>query len=103
MSDLFRKGFQAGLGAGLLLSEGLATKAQEMLKAFQNAPGTMHSATDNLEAGMARELESLRIQGEEQVGRVLADVGLARKQDMDALQARVEQLENIVAELRGKA
>lgn len=103
MSDLFRKGFQAGLGAGLLLSEGLATKAQEMLKAFQDTPGTMHSTTDSLEVGIARELENLRVQGEEQVGRVLADVGLARKQDLDALQARIEQLENIVAELRGKA
>lgn len=102
MSDLFRKGFQAGLGAGLLLSEGLATKAQEMLKALQDIPQAMPSMTNNLEAGIARELESLRVQGEEQVGRVLADVGLARKQDLDALQARVEQLERIVAELRGK-
>ena len=65
MTDLFRKGFKAGLGAGLLLSEGLATKAQEMLEAVQGASGTMHSATDSLEAGIARELENLRVQGEE--------------------------------------
>jgi polyhydroxyalkanoate synthesis regulator phasin len=103
MSDLFRKGFQAGLGAGLLLSEGLATKAQEMLQSIENVPELLQSRSDNLGVDIAKELESLRVQGEEQVGRVLADVGLARKQDLDALQARVEQLESIVAELRGTA
>jgi polyhydroxyalkanoate synthesis regulator phasin len=103
MSDLFHKGFQAGLGAGLLLSEGVVTKAREMLQSVGNIPELLQSRTDTLGAGIAKELESLRVQGEEQVARVLADVGLASKQDLDALQARVEQLESIVAELRGRA
>jgi|GEM_PF-6559619 len=102
MSDLFRKGFQAGLGAGLLLSEDLTGKAREMLQSIQDSPELLHAGTDTLGAGIAKELESLRIQGDEEVGRVLGDVGLARKQDLDALRARVELLESVVAELRGK-
>lgn len=102
MSDLFRKGFQAGLGAGLLLSEGLTGKAREMLQSIQDSSELLHAGTDTLGAGIAKELESLRIHGDEQVGRVLGDVGLARKQDLDALLARVELLESVVAELRGK-
>ncbi|SDB47179.1 hypothetical protein SAMN05660653_02298 [Desulfonatronum thiosulfatophilum] len=100
MSDLFQKGFQTGLGAGLLLSQGLADKANEILKTLQVGPETMRSPLDKFAAGISEELASLNIRGEEETARILADLGLARKRDLDILQARIELLEQAVAELR---
>ena len=102
MSDLFQKGFQTGLGAGLLLSQGLADKANEVLKALQGGSETMRSPLDKFAAGISEELASLNIRGEEETARILADLGLARKRDLDALQARIEKLEQMVAELRSR-
>lgn len=102
MSDLFQKGFQTGLGAGLLLSQGLAGRADQILKALQGGPDLLRSRLEQLSTGMAEELASLNVRGEEESARILADIGLARKQDLDALRARIEVLEQTVAELQGR-
>lgn len=102
MSDLFQKGFQTGLGAGLLLSQGLSGKADAILKALQGGPEMAGSRLEQFSAGIAEELASLNVRGEEEAARILEDIGLARKQDLDALRDRVQELEQAVDVLRGR-
>lgn len=100
MSDLFQKGFQTGLGAGLLLSQGLAGKVEHIAQALQGGSGGAGSRLEQFSTGIAEELASMNVRGEEEAARILEDIGLARKQDLDALRTRLEILEQAVAELR---
>ena len=101
MKETLKRGFYAGLGAGLLLKDEIMNaldapgKVDDMpAQALRTQLATLLARlSDNVGEGV----EGLKQAGEDEMAALLARLGLARAEDVEALKARIAHLEAKVA------
>jgi polyhydroxyalkanoate synthesis regulator phasin len=99
MKDLLKKGFYVGLGAGLLLKDEIMKVLNAPVKVNDKPLEDLRRVLKNISENVGQGVETIKGAGQEEVGHLLDQAGLARSQDVEALQKRIDELE---AQLRKK-
>lgn len=101
MKDALKKGFYTGLGAGLLLKDEIMNALDAPVKVndmpAQELRTQLATLLEKLSANVGAGAESLRQAGEDELAELLSRVGLAKAEDVEALKARIAELEAKVA------
>lgn len=93
MGNLLRKGFLLGLGAAVSGKEKLDLRLKELVDKNELTQDQARTVMDNfLEKGELKKVEWSDKQ-HEQTKQIVKDLGIATKEDLDALRMRVTDLE----------
>lgn len=93
MGDLLRKGFLLGLGAAVSGKEKLDQKLKELVDKNELTQDQARTVMNNfMEKGESKTSE-WNAKQHEQTEQIVKDLGIATKEDIDALRLRVKDLE----------
>lgn len=96
MGDLLRKGFLLGLGAAVSGKEKLETKLKDLVDKNELSQEQARTVMRNfVEKGDTKTSEWSAKQ-QEQTQQIVKDLGIATKDDIEALRARIKELEENV-------
>ncbi|GGB35050.1 hypothetical protein F3157_10590 [Virgibacillus dakarensis] len=96
MGDLLRKGFLLGLGAAVSGKEKLEQKLKELVDKNELTQEQARTVLNNfMEKGETKKNEWSAKQYE-QTQQMIKDLGIATKDDIDALRSRIKELEEKV-------
>ncbi len=93
MDNVFKNGFLFGLGAGLLIKDGLEDSVEELLAKGKEKAEGFSDRGDKFAEQLKGYLNDLEIRGKDEVESALNELGLVSRREFDALLARVEQIE----------
>lgn len=100
MTDLLKKGFFLGLGAGAMIKEAFDRTANEFTRRGEStAEGTSQAAREFMDE-LRRQFDAVSAKGAKEFERQAADVGLATKEDVERLEQRIASLERKIAAMR---
>ncbi|WP_144027075.1 phasin family protein [Paenibacillus sp. FSL R7-0273] len=101
MSDLFKKAISLGVGLTIVSKEKVEKAVDELVKRGELAPSESRALVDRLVERGEEERSSFKTAVQEQVQKVLRDLKVPVKSDIEELEARIAVLERRVAELEG--
>ncbi|WP_243364419.1 phasin family protein [Fundidesulfovibrio terrae] len=97
MSDLLKKGFYTGLGAGLLLKDEILNALNPPVKVddqpVEEIREQLRTVLGKLAGNMGQGVDALKDAGEAELAGLLERFGLAKAEDVEALKARIADLE----------
>jgi len=97
MSDLLKKGFYTGLGAGLLLKDEILSALNPPVKVddkpLEEMREQLRTVLARLAGNVGQGVDALKDASEEELAALLERFGLARTEDVEALQKRIADLE----------
>ncbi|MFD2762071.1 phasin family protein [Lentibacillus juripiscarius] len=93
MSDFLKKGFLLGLGAALTGKEKLEQKLQELVDKGELSQDQARSVLKNFTEKGEWKTEEWNAKREEQMRELANDLGLATKEDISKMEARIAELE----------
>lgn len=97
MSDLLKKGFYTGLGAGLLLKDEILNALNPPVKVddqpLEEMREQLRTVLGKLAGNVGQGVDALKDAGEEELAGLLDRFGLAKAEDVEALKARIAELE----------
>ncbi|TVM18813.1 hypothetical protein DPQ33_04925 [Oceanidesulfovibrio indonesiensis] len=93
MDNVFKNGFLFGLGAGLLIKDGLEESVEEILAKGKEKAEGFSGRGEKFVDQLKGYLDDLEIRGKDEVESALSDLGLVNRREFEALLARVEHLE----------
>ncbi|MFW5734776.1 MAG: phasin family protein [Oceanidesulfovibrio sp.] len=93
MDNIFKNGFLFGLGAGLLIKDGLEESVEELLAKGKEKANGFSGRGEKFIDQLKGYMDELEIRGKGEVESALHELGLVSRREYEALLARVEQLE----------
>ncbi|MBI4804158.1 MAG: phasin family protein [Desulfovibrio sp.] len=97
MSDLLKKGFYTGLGAGLLLKDEIMNALTPPVKVddmpLEEVREQLRQVLARMAGGVGQGVDALKEAGEEELASLLDRFGLAKAEDVEALKKRIADLE----------
>ncbi|MFD1361593.1 phasin family protein [Lentibacillus salinarum] len=94
MSDILKKGFLLGLGAAISGKEKLDTKLQEMVEKNELTQEQARTVMRNFIDKGEMKTDEWNTKQYEQTQQVAKDLGLATKEDINELRARLSDVES---------
>lgn len=102
MMDLVEKGFYTWLGAWLLFHEKADEIMREMVAKGKEAPEESRRTMDDVSRRVDEEKEELKSWFADSVASALRDTGVATRDEIDALNARLDDIEGRLAVVEAK-
>ncbi|WP_106495978.1 phasin family protein [Lentibacillus sp. Marseille-P4043] len=96
MGDLLRKGFLLGLGAAVSGKEKLESKLKELVDKNELTQEQARTVLRNFVDKGEMKKDEWSDKQYEQTQQMVKDLGIATKEDIDALRARIKELEEKV-------
>lgn len=101
MKETLKKGFYAGLGAGLLLKDEIMDALNAPVKVtdvpIQEMREQLRQVLEKVSGGVSKEVDAAKEAGQEELDGLLDRFGLAKAGDVKALKERIEELERRLA------
>jgi len=94
MSDILRKGFLLGLGAAVSGKEKLENKLADLVERNELTKEQAKTVMDNFIEKGALKKEEWKEAQQERTQDIATDLGMATEQEVDALKARIAELES---------
>jgi polyhydroxyalkanoate synthesis regulator phasin len=98
MFDLIKKSVYTGIGLAVMAKDKVRELGDELVKKGEMSEDEGREFVDELIEAHESMRDDLEEKIEEKVNRVLEKLNLARREDMEMLQARVRELEKQLAE-----
>lgn len=98
MSDFLKKGFLLGLGAAVTGKEKLDSKLQQMVEKNELTQEQARTVMRNFMDKGEMKTDEWNTKQFEQTQQMAKDLGLATKEDINELRARISELESQLAE-----
>ncbi|WP_027191865.1 phasin family protein [Fundidesulfovibrio putealis] len=102
MSDLLKKGFYTGLGAGLLLKDKIMDALNAPVRVNDSHAEELRHALDALSNNLEQGVDVAKEVGQEELDRILKRLGLVKAEDLEEMKARIAELEKKLQEREGK-
>lgn len=94
MSDLLKKGFMIGLGAALNGKEKAEKMVDELISKGQMTPGEAKEVMAQFREKGEQQNQKWNDQSQDYLRNVIKDLGFVTKEEHEALELRLQQLEN---------
>lgn len=102
MSDLLKKGFYTGLGAGLLFKDKIMDSLNAPIRVKDSPAEDLKQALCSLSGNLGQGVEAAKEVGQEELNRILEKLGLVKAEDLEEMKARIAELEKRLQEREGK-
>jgi len=102
MSDLLKKGFYTGLGAGLLLKDKIMDTLNAPVRVNDSHAEEIKHALNALSSNLEQSVDAAKEVGQEELDRILEKLGLAKAEDMEEMKARIAELEKKLKDSEAK-
>jgi len=102
MSDLLKKGFYTGLGAGLLLKDKIMDTLNAPVRVNDSHAEEIKHALNALSSNLEQGVDAAKEVGQEELDRILEKLGLAKAEDLEEMKARIAELEKKLKDSEAK-
>ncbi|NLN16094.1 MAG: hypothetical protein GX182_02105 [Firmicutes bacterium] len=101
LSESFKRWLLAGVGLAVLTKEKMEEAVQELIKQGEVSKEEGKELLDNLMEKAESQRRELSKRVGDEVQKVLGSMGLVRKEDLDGLQEKIQELEERLRRLEG--
>lgn len=102
MSDLLKKGFYTGLGAGLLLKDTIMDALNAPVRVNDSHAEEIKHALNALSSNLEQSVDAAKEVGQEELDRILEKLGLAKAEDLEKMKTRIAELEKKLKDSEAK-